>query len=1044
MTDGITPERQRKARELLESALKREPAERSRFLDSSCGADHDLRREIEFLLASREMVSSGPVESRTFEVSASAAEKAARSVLFLPSGTRLGSYEILSRIGAGGMGEVYRARDRKLQRDVAIKVLTEALANDPEALERFEREALAVAALSHPNILSIFDFGREKQIVYAVTELLDGETLREKLKTGSIGEAVALDLGQQILQGLSAAHEKGIVHRDLKPENVFVTADGRVKILDFGLAKRNAAVSPGKETSAPTVSGHTTPGTVMGTLGYMSPEQLLGLPVDQRSDLFSFGIVFYELLTGNSPFQGRSAVAIADAILHSPPGSFANAPVSEKTKRVVRRLLEKEAGKRLSTAPEVLKELESSRIAIDPRRRRLARAGQIAIATAVVIGAPVGVWLWRSGSKERWARMVATPEIARLMDSGKNAEAAALAGRARRILPNDPTVEKLWMKATGEASVESTPPGAEVYIRPYGGDPNAWERVGSTPLKKIRVPGSPAIWRVSKPGFATGYMLDEPPVDQTWKLRSEGSVPPEMVLVSGDEAPIPYPFVESPRARVPDFLIDRHEVTNEEFKKFVDAGGYQEKRYWKEPLVRDGRSITWESAVSFFRDTTGRPGPATWEAGTFPAGRERYPVAGVSWFEAAAYAEFAHKSLPTAYHWIIASENRFFAPQIVPGSNFRGAGTQPVESPGTLSGFGTSDMAGNVKEWCWNETRDGKRITYGGGFGEPVYMFTQPHAQSPWDRRPNFGFRCVRLDSAVSAVATAVLDPVVIDFESQKPVSDEVFESFKGLFGYDKGDLQARVEEVRTTPDWTYEKVSFAAAYGSDRVPAHLFLPKNVRPPYQTVVYVPEGGALFSSSFVERDFFEGLLDFFPKSGRAVLFPIYKSTFERKDDYKPNSGFKHPAMFRDHMFIWSKDLGRSIDYLETRPDIDRTKLAFFGFSWGAGLAPVLLAVDDRFRAAILLSGGFWVAHRLPQADPVNYVARVKIPVLMLNERYDTYFPLEASQLPLFRLLGTPPHDKRQVLYETGHANAPHREVVRESLDWLDKYLGPVRR
>jgi serine/threonine protein kinase len=208
---------------------------------------------------------------------------------------RLGPYEILSPLGAGGMGEVYKARDTKLGREVAIKVLPDRLAADPAALERFEREARAVAALSHPNILGIYDLGRHDGSTYAVMELLVGETLRERLAEGALPQRKALEYGLQTAHGLAAAHEKGIVHRDLKPENIFITTDGRLKILDFGLAK--VAVSTDDETKSPTVAA-TEPGTVMGTVGYMSPEQVRGLDADHRSDIFSFGLILYELLAG--------------------------------------------------------------------------------------------------------------------------------------------------------------------------------------------------------------------------------------------------------------------------------------------------------------------------------------------------------------------------------------------------------------------------------------------------------------------------------------------------------------------------------------------------------------------------------------------------------------------------------------------------------------------------------------------------------------------------------------------------------------------------
>jgi serine/threonine protein kinase len=217
------------------------------------------------------------------------------------------------------MGEVYRARDPKLDRDVAVKVLPSSVANDPDALARFEREAKAVAALSHQNILSIFDFGRHEGVAYVVTELLDGDTLRGKLDAGPVSQRQAVDYGLQIAKGLSAAHEHGIVHRDLKPENVFVTRDGHVKILDFGLAKRIEAAKPGEATEAPTIEGQTEPGKVMGTVGYMSPEQARGLPVDHRSDIFSLGSILYELFSGNRAFRKDTPGDTLAAIIRDEP-----------------------------------------------------------------------------------------------------------------------------------------------------------------------------------------------------------------------------------------------------------------------------------------------------------------------------------------------------------------------------------------------------------------------------------------------------------------------------------------------------------------------------------------------------------------------------------------------------------------------------------------------------------------------------------------------------------------------------------------------------
>jgi TolB-like protein/Tfp pilus assembly protein PilF len=328
----------------------------------------------------------------------------------LAAGTRLGPYEILAPIGAGGMGEVYRARDRKLDRDVAIKVLPASVATDPDTLARFEREAKAVAALSHPNILSIFDFGTHDGISYAVTELLEGETLRWKLLANPIPPKRAVDYALQICRGLSAAHDRGVVHRDLKPENVFVTRDGHLKILDFGLAKKVPAIPPGEETSAPTESGHTDLGTVMGTMGYMSPEQLRGLPVDHRSDIFSFGAILYELLSGGKAFKRDTTSDTIAAILKEEPPELSGQDVPIALDHVVRHCLEKDRNDRFQSARDIafaLSEASPQTMTSATSATREARAAAlptgkrnvlIAASAVVALLAVAGVLLLRRAS----------------------------------------------------------------------------------------------------------------------------------------------------------------------------------------------------------------------------------------------------------------------------------------------------------------------------------------------------------------------------------------------------------------------------------------------------------------------------------------------------------------------------------------------------------------------------------------------------------------------------------------------------------------------
>jgi serine/threonine protein kinase/Tol biopolymer transport system component len=318
----------------------------------------------------------------------------------LRSETRLGPYEIVSALGAGGMGEVYRARDTRLNRDVAIKVLPASFSSDPQRLWRFEQEARATAALNHPNLLAIYDIGQQEGSPYIVSELLQGTTLRERLHSGPLPVRKAVDYGHQVACGLAAAHDKGIIHRDLKPENVFITHDGRAKILDFGLAKLIRAESS-EEGEALTQTAESDPGTVLGTAGYMSPEQVRGKPADARSDLFSFGAILYEMLSGKRAFQGESAAETMSAILKEEPPELSeiNPNVSPALARIVRHCLEKSPAERFHSARDIAFDLESLTVVSSGALKPLAVTGRnsrplvwAAAVLAIVLLAAIG---WR-------------------------------------------------------------------------------------------------------------------------------------------------------------------------------------------------------------------------------------------------------------------------------------------------------------------------------------------------------------------------------------------------------------------------------------------------------------------------------------------------------------------------------------------------------------------------------------------------------------------------------------------------------------------------
>jgi dienelactone hydrolase len=764
----------------------------------------------------------------------------------------------------------------------------------------------------------------------------------------------------------------------------------------------------------------------------MSPEQAQGQKVDARSDIFSFGSVLYEMLTGRRAFRRDSPTLTMAAILYlEPPSMESTAPDLEK---IIARCLRKDPDRRFQHMEDVKCDLTACAAARATSglsgllRRPLAAA--LILITLLIPASWFAVRSWRV----RWVRNTALPEIARLVEKQQLLVALHLARQAEQYVPDDPQLARFRREAIAQMSFRTTPSGAKLYVRDYepGDTSEEWSFLGATPLDNVDLPYGFYRYKLTKSGFAlVEGTFNSGPGTRTFTLHRLDTAPADMVWVAGGMLTFP----TTAPAPLRDFWMDKYEVTNRQFKDFVDRGGYQNPRFWKHALVKGGRTLTWEQAMTEFRDSTGRPGPATWEFGTFPEGHSDHPVGGVSWYEAAAYAEFAGKNLPTVYHWMQAAGLASSA-ESVRLSNFLSKGPAPVGSFQGISTYGNYDLAGNLKEWAWNQAGD-RRYSLGGAWNEASYLFQIPDAHQPFNRLPTQGFRCARYAEPLDPLLLGPVRFITRDRTHDKPAGDELFQTYKNLHSYDKTELKASV--ASPDPDsehWHREKISFAAAYADERVTAHLFLPKNASPPYQTVIYFPGAGALLApSGGLEL----GRIEFVVRSGRAVLYPIYKGMYERGPGaYYHRLG--KPNLWREMNIQWSKDLGRSIDYLETRADIDHTKLAFYGSSLGAAQAPRLVAVEPRIKAAILLQGGFF--EQVPaEVDPLHFAPRVHVPVLMLNGRDDFLFPLETSQLPLFRLLGTPPAHKRHVLYNGGH-NVFDLQVIREILDWLDRYFGPA--
>jgi len=832
---------------------------------------------------------------------------------------------------------------------------------------------------------------------------------------------------------------------------------------------------------------------ILGTLEYMAPEQLEGKEADARTDIFALGVVIYEMATGKKAFERDSKASLIAKILTFQPAPIqAIQPVSPpELDAVVQKCLAKKPEERWHSATELSSQLQAiaetnletlktrqstggktkfqigvqedqmqredgsetspagRTVAERPRARLSSARGwpssilrmrwSLALLAALLIAAGA-VWYRARTAGVRWARTAGLPQIRQLVKKTELVEAFQLIREVERYLPGDAEVERLRREYGQHILIRTSQSGANVYLKEYMAD-SEWEFLGKSPVETFQRPFAVFRVRVTMPGFEPCELGTSRAAVLDIRLFPEGTFPTGMIFVPGGYYIGYYrlhPFNAS-TAEVPEFWIDKYEVTNRQYKEFVDAGGYRDPKFWKASFLKNGQLVSWEAALNEFRDSSGYPGPSTWKSGSYPEGAGDFPVGGVSWFEAAAYAEFAGKTLPTLHHWYKAAglESPLLTYPMLQLSNVEKQAPAAVGSFRGLGLYGTYDMLGNVREWCWNFA-NAERYILGGAWSEPAYVALTPETRSPFDRSPENGFRCMKSVAPLQAAITGPIEFRRRDLSKRKTLSEAVFKAYKAMYSYDRTFLDPAVEAIEETPRWRREKVRFTAGYGQERVTAYLFLPRTERKLHQTIVYCPTLTALLATSSENLQL--SLMEFLVSSGRAVLYPIYKGTYERGGGHLPLTG---ETTERDRIIHWSKDLSRSVDYLETRADIDRERLAFYGVSLGAYYGPILTEVDRRFKASVLLAGGLFYSASLPEVDVLHFAPRNPTPTLMVNGWHDFSVPVDTSQIPFFGLLGAPEAHKRRVVLEGGHFPLKFQEAAKEILAWLDRYLGTVR-
>ncbi len=713
-----------------------------------------------------------------------------------------------------------------------------------------------------------------------------------------------------------------------------------------------------------------------------------------------------------------------------------------------------------------------------PARKRLK---MLLLVVALLFGGAIyfGVAQRREANVNRDLRARTLVQVANLVGKDQYGAAFTLALPLLKDerTKSDPRFTELWQQIVLPMRPLISESGATVYFKPYEDVEGGWVEAGTMPFTKlIDAPRGPLRLKVEKPGFRTGYFVianpgpsleNDPPIPVVFNrpidkvplpLAAEGTLPDDVVLVPRTNIPVSLTgwsagVFGTDQRDMPAFGIGRSEVTNQEFKAFVDAGGYDNPAYWQGlKFEEDGRELSWADARQQFVDSTRRPGPAGWQLSTYPTGQAGLPVGGISWYEAVAYARFRGEELPTIHHWVRAAFAPYdiwynTAPAVATQSRFSSDGPIPAHDSVGLGPWGTVNMAGNVSEWVWNSAGTGG-LALGGAWGDNASLYQMAETERPMQRLPQNGLRLMHSLSG-TPVSNELLQPIRLLFDNnatwkREPVSDEAFEAMRFQFATAHvKPINVSVQEIQQSPVWVVEEV-ILEFQGAANATIYIARPRIHHSPLQPIIYGPPGDCCLLKRS-NRSILEQLRppsDVVVKGGRALVMPIWAGSYERVLPPAPDPEVKTDRE-QQAALLWFHDISTTLDYLESRADIDMSKAGFLGISQMA-LAGNSLAIEKRLKVGVLISAGVNGIRHHPMSDIVNYAPRIKIPILMINGRFDFFYPYEQSQKRLFDLLGTPANQKRHVVYDVGHFEyAQPNSIAMEVSNWLDQYLGVVQ-